>query len=93
MAACAQRQAQCLSRFCKLAVIYLLVLSLFTPNSFAYLSYTHQELLDIGLHNSDNFIGDLQLNSEIIKTPEAINPGVLAGGVESINKSEGREEG
>uniref|UniRef100_A0A0E9RVV9 Uncharacterized protein n=1 Tax=Anguilla anguilla TaxID=7936 RepID=A0A0E9RVV9_ANGAN len=42
MAARAQREAQRLSSFSKLAVIYLVVLSLFTQNSFAYVSYTRQ---------------------------------------------------
>lgn len=65
------RTMQGISTFCKYAVFCLLLTGLFTQNSTALTSYSRQELLDVGLHNSNSFITDLQLIPEISKTPEA----------------------
>lgn len=55
-----------------------------------------KRLLDIEISNSDNFISNLWLYTEIVCTPGATNwlrwPEVLAGRVETLNKS-GRQEG
>ena len=75
----AQREAQHLSRFWTLVVICLFVSRLFTQNSLAYISYSQQELLDIGSCNSVNFIDGLQLIPEIAKTTEATKPAPLTG--------------
>ena len=61
MTAREQREAHCLSRFGKLAVFYLLLTGLFIQGSAALTSYSRQELWDIGLHNFNCFIVDLQL--------------------------------
>lgn len=62
---------QRLPTFCKYAVFCLLLTGLFTQNSTALTSYSRQELLDVGLYNSNCFITDLQLIPEISKTPES----------------------
>jgi len=71
MAAREQREAQCLSRICYLAVFHLLLTGLFIQNCSALLFYNRQELLDISTGNSDSFIADLRLIPEISRTPEA----------------------
>lgn len=91
MAARAQREAQRLSKFCRLVVNCLFFLSLLTRNSLGYILYSRQQLLDIGFHNPDNFIGDLRLTPEIAKTTESTSPATLIGGVEIVNKDGGRE--
>ncbi|KAL1254933.1 hypothetical protein QQF64_012994 [Cirrhinus molitorella] len=74
MAARAQREAQRLSSFCSFAVFFLLLSGLFVQNSCALTSYTRQELLDISLHTSDDFISNLRLAPEIARTTEAVHP-------------------
>ncbi|KAL1253513.1 hypothetical protein QQF64_018206 [Cirrhinus molitorella] len=71
MAARAQREAQ---RLCSFAVFFLLLSGLFVQNSCALTSYTRQELLDISLHTSDDFISNLRLAPEIARTTEAMHP-------------------
>ncbi len=71
MAARAQREAQRLLRYCQSAAIFLLISGLFVQDSFSLTSYTRQELLDIGLQNSDCFISNLRLIPELRRTPDA----------------------
>ena len=73
MAARVHREARGLSRFCNLAVFFLLISGLFVQNSCALTSYTQGELLDIGLRISDSFMDNLRLLPEIARSPEAMH--------------------
>lgn len=50
MAVRVQSEAQRLSSFCKLCIIYLVIFSLVIHNHFALTSYSRHTLLDIKLH-------------------------------------------
>lgn len=54
-------------------------MQMFVQNSLSLKSYTQQELLDIGLQNSDCFINNLQLIPEVRRTPDAMQPTWPAG--------------
>jgi len=54
MAARTHRDAACLTRFGELAVIYLIIVSLFTQNSLALITSTRQDLFEIGLRDPGN---------------------------------------
>ena len=71
MAARMHRDAQCLSRVCEIVVICLFILSILAKNSLAYISYSRQELLDIGSGTPVIFIDDI---TEISKTAGQLTP-------------------
>jgi len=87
MAARKHRDAERLTRFCELAVIYLIILSLFTQNSLAFITYTRQDLFEIGFWDPGNFIGDLQLPAE---TP--VNLTARPAGGDNVNTGEADAE-
>ncbi|KAK1896784.1 Autophagy-related protein 9 [Dissostichus eleginoides] len=74
-AARVHREAQCLTSFSKIVLLYLIILCVFARFSWANYSYSRQSLLDIN-HRCINIVLDYQFNfgelpPELVKPPES----------------------